>query len=70
VIYARDILKKAGKTTMQFLSWLEDSRYNHKIDSLKGIDAIITKRNGGSANEIYIHEDLEEKLNEFINQEK
>jgi len=67
MIYVKDILKKAGKTTKEFLAWLEDARYDHKIEGLEGITAIRTERNGGSANEIYIHEALEEKLKEFVN---
>ena len=64
--FVGDLLDKAGKTTFDFLSFLEDGRFNHNLSHLKGKDVVETKQNGGSAKEIHIHEDLMPVLNKFI----
>jgi len=58
-------LKKANKTTAQYLAWLEDSRRNHELSHLSG-NMIITEQNGGSANEILIDERLMDNFEQFI----
>jgi hypothetical protein len=59
-------LEKAGKTTSDYLNYLEDGRYNHGLLGYEGKTMVITEQNGGSANEISIHPDLMDNFNEFL----
>ena len=66
MIYAKPFLDSSKKTTAEFLNWLEDGRRELNIN-ITGV-GVVTKRNGGSASEVYIHKDLKPVLIEFINQ--
>jgi hypothetical protein len=67
MIPIRKQLKQAGKTTLDYLNWIEDDRRNHNLPDFNGKTMVITEQNGGSANQIKIHPDLMDNFNEFLN---
>lgn len=66
MIPVRKQLEKAGKTTVDYLNWLEDDRRSHGLEHLSG-DLIVINPNSGSAKKIKIHPDLMDNFNEFLN---
>ena len=55
-------IKKPG----EFINWLNDDRRKHKLENMKGLNAIIIERNGGGGSEIYVHYELKYKMFEFL----
>ena len=66
MISVRKQLEKAGKTTADYLNWLEDDRRNHDLN-LTG-NKIEIDANHGSAKNIKIHPDLMDNFNKFVNE--
>ena len=65
MIYVNSRLEKANKKVSDFISWICDNKREHALHHLKDQSAIELRRNGIDG-KLYIHPDLEEKLNEFI----
>ena len=65
MILVKDKLKKAGKTTSDYLSYLEDDRRNLDLSHLSG-DLIEIDANHGSAKNMKIHPDLMDNFNKFL----